>query len=1017
MAEAALLALSKIGSYAAIEAAMVAKSKISNLMELSATVQRIRRQFLMMNFLIRKMGASYLSDELLKGWIAEVRMLAYRVEDVLDSFFYHSIQFKKDKFLNKIVKGSHYAVVFNAIADELVQIEKDIEHVSKLKDMWVYPVSQLIPTQVTISEHRFPQYSFPRLMKDEDLVGMENNRQHLKQLFSHGISALRVISVWGMGGMGKTTLVRNVYEQHKEKFDINVWLTVSQAFSVEALLRKLLREIRRRCELTTPGDGDSVNKEQQASDETDKLEVSQLQELKDELKKALMRKRFMVVLDDVWDRQVFDMMHDVFEDFRNGSRVVITTRRGDVAALAHEGCQLKLNPLELNDALLLFSKKAFPNSNDLECPLKLKDLATDIAKKSNDSSLTECRLELNGLATDIAEKCNCLPLANSPAQVQELVAYIVKNCQDLLQMENNPSGLQKLATDILKKCELLPLVKCSAELQKLAIEIVKKCGGLPLAIASVGSLLSARMQKECVWKQIHDQLPCELEKDDQVRGVLTLSYYDLPGELRNCFLYCSMFPEDYLLSREVLVRQWIAEGFVEKKGDSTLEEVAEGYLMELVHRNMLQLVDNDELGRVSTCSMHDILRELALSISKAELFGTANNFSEMAQMNTNVRRLSACRWTHTEHDLSKIKFPHLRTVIALQSSMDFVPSILSESKHLTVLELQDSGINQVPASIGDLFNLRYIGLRNTAVKSLPDSIEKLVNLQTLDAKSTKIEKLPSGIVKLYKLRHLLIDRLSDGTRTEFRYFEGVEAPKGLSRLEELQTLETVEASKDLGEHLEKMIQLRNLWIGNIKAGHCAQLLASLSKMPLLYSLLLCASDEEEKLNIEKLVPTSTMLQKLIIRGCTSESTPECPVFRDHGRRLKYLALSRCHLGHDAFERLEKCVPNLTYLSLNKVHTNGAHTLVLPAKSFPLLKTLVLRNMSNVNLLKIGADALKCIEGLYIVSLSNLKSVPEGIESLSSLKKLTLLGLHNDFKAEWNKKRMHEKMKHVTELRV
>uniref|UniRef100_A0A0D3HJT1 Rx N-terminal domain-containing protein n=1 Tax=Oryza barthii TaxID=65489 RepID=A0A0D3HJT1_9ORYZ len=245
------------------------------------------------------------------------------------------------------------------------------------------------------------------------------------------------------------------------------------------------------------------------------------------------------------------------------------------------------------------------------------------------------------------------------------------------------------------------------------------------------------------------------------------------------------------------------------------------------------------------------------------------------------------------------------------------------------------------------------------------------------------------------------------------------AKSKISNLMELSatTLETVEASKDLGEHLEKMIQLRNLWIGNIKAVHCAQLLASLSKMPLLYSLLLCASDEEEKLNIEKLVPTSTMLQKLIIRGCTSESTLECPVFQDHGRRLKYLALSRCHLGHDALERLEKCVPNLTYLSLNKVHTNGAHTLVLPAKSFPLLKTLVLRNMSNVNLLKIGADALKCIEGLYIVSLSNLKSVPEGIESLSSLKKLTLLGLHNDFKAEWNKKRMHEKMKHVTELRV
>ena len=67
------------------------------------------------------------------------------------------------------------------------------------------------------------------------------------------------------------------------------------------------------------------------------------------------------------------------------------------------------------------------------------------------------------------------------------------------------------------------------------------------------------------------------------------------------------------------MRLWVAEGFVEKKGDSTPEEVAEGYLTELIHRNMLQLVENDELGRVSTCKMHDILRELALCISKAEM--------------------------------------------------------------------------------------------------------------------------------------------------------------------------------------------------------------------------------------------------------------------------------------------------------------------------------------------------------------------------------------------------------------
>ncbi|XP_015697516.1 disease resistance protein RPM1-like [Oryza brachyantha] len=1011
MAEAALLALAKIASYVACEAAMVAKSKVSNLMEVSYTVQRIRRQFLMMNFFIQKMGASYLSDELLKGWISEVRMLAYHVEDVLDSFSYHSYQFKKDKFLNKIAKGSFYTIVFNELANELIQIEKDIEHVSKLKDMWVHPVTQLVPTEVTISQQQFPRYSFPRLMKDENLFGMENNRQLLKQLLGPEISALTVISVWGMGGMGKTILAINVCECHKEKFNIYVWLTVSQAFSMEALLRKLLLEIRT-YQLSTLPDGGSVNQRKRASDDIDNMEVSRL---KTNLKDALKKKRFMVVLDDVWDRRAFDEVHDVFPDCKNGSRIVITTRRGDVAALAHHGCQLKLNPLEVKDALLLFCSKAFPNSNDSDCPLKLQELAIDLGKKNKDSSLTKCPPELKGLADDIAKKCKSLTLANC-SHIKALACDIVNICEELLE-EKLPSERQELANNIVKKCELLPLAKCSLEVQKIAVEIVKKCGGLPLAIVAIGSLLSARMQIEYVWKQIYDQLPCELEKDDQVRGVLTLSYYDLPGELRNCFLYCSMFPEDYLLSREVLVRLWIAEGFVVKKGDSTLEEVAEGYLMELVHRNMLQLVDNDELGRVSTCRMHDILRELALSISKAELFGTANNFSEMAQMSTNVRRLSACQLEQTRHDLSKMQFPHLRTVIALESSVDFVRSILSEPKYLTVLELQGSGINQVPASIGDLFNLRYIGLRNTEVKSLPDSIKKLMNLQTIDAKSTKIEALPSGIVKLYKLRHLLADKLSDETRMEFRYFCGVAAPKGLSRLEELQTLETVEASKELGEQLKKMIQLRNLWIDNIKAEHCAELFASLSKMPLLSSLLLCASDENEKLNIDTLVPTSTILQKLIIRGCTAERTLESQMFRDYGGRLKYLALSRCHLGEDPLEGLASCAPNLTYLSLNKVHSSSAHTLVLPAKSFPVLKTLVLRNMSDVNVLKIGVDALPCIEGLYIVSLSSLKSVPEGIEFLGSLKKLTLLGLHDDFKYDWDMYGMHEKMKHVTDLRV
>jgi len=134
------------------------------------------------------------------------------------------------------------------------------------------------------------------------------------------------------------------------------------------------------------------------------------------------------------------------------------------------------------------------------------------------------------------------------------------------------------------------------------------------------------------------------------------------------------------MSRESLVRLWVAEGSVLSKEENTPEEVAEGNLMELIHRNMLEVVDYDELGRVSTCKMHDIMRDLALSVAKEEKFGSANDYGAMIQVDKNVRRLSLCRWK--VNTALKVKFPRLRSLVAhgmISSSPDMLSSIFSES--------------------------------------------------------------------------------------------------------------------------------------------------------------------------------------------------------------------------------------------------------------------------------------------------------------------------------------------------
>ncbi|KQJ81789.1 disease resistance protein RPM1 [Brachypodium distachyon] len=910
MAEAILLAVSKIGTLLLNEAIIAVVEKLSrkahNLKELPAKVRRIEKELSMMNHVIKDLDTAHVSSNVIKNWIACVRKLAHNVEDVIDKYSYEALKLKEEGFLSKYIGRGGHINTFNKIADEVVQIEEEIKQVKDLQNYWSNTSQPIKREHADIGRQRSGG-CFPELVKDDDLVGIEENRSKLTEWLGTDEGESTVITVSGMGGLGKTTLVKNVYDREKANFpDAHAWIVVSQTYGVGDLLETLLRKIDHTKQPVNTGAKDDDY------------------ELTEAIKKILQGRKCLIVLDDVWDRKAYTQICSAFHGVQ-GSRVIITTRKEDVATLALPTRRLLVQPLGSTESFNLFCKKAFHNYPDRKCP---------------------------------------------------------------------------------------------PELQNVATAVVRRCHGLPLAIVSAGSLLSTKQPTDHAWCLTYNHLQSELRENNDVQAILNLSYHDLPGDLRNCFLYCSMFPEDYAISRESLVRLWVAEGFALKRDNSTPEEVAERNLIELIGRNMLEVVDRDELNRVSTCRMHDIVRDLALAIAKEERFGTANDQGKMIRMDKEVRRFSTCGWKDSRREAVGVEFPRLRTILSLgaaSSSTNMVSSILSGSSYLTVLELQDSAISTLPASIGNLFNLRYIGLRRTHVKSLPDSIEKLSNLQTLDIKQTKIEKLPPGIVKVDKLRHLLADRYTDEKQTEFRYFVGVEAPKGISNLGELQTLETVQASKDLSVHLKKMNKLQNVWIDNISAADCEDLFSALSDMPLLSSLLLNACDEKETLSFEALKPISMKLHRLIVRGGWTDGTLKCPIFQGHGKYLKYLALSWCDLGReDPLQLLASHVPDLTYLSLNRV--SSAVALVLYAGCFPQLKTLVLKRMPDVKQLVIEKDAIPCIDGIYIMSLVGLHMVPQGIVSLKSLKKLWLLDLHKDFKTEWTLCQMRNKMKHVPELR-
>lgn len=94
--------------------------------------------------------------------------------------------------------------------------------------------------------------------------------------------------------------------------------------------------------------------------------------------------------------------------------------------------------------------------------------------------------------------------------------------------------------------------------------------------------------------------------------VLTLSYKHLPDHLKVCFIYFGVFPEDFEFPVWKLLRLWVSEVFVRESGQECLDDIAEEYLEDLVDRNLVLVVKKRANGRIKTCPIHDMLRDLCM---------------------------------------------------------------------------------------------------------------------------------------------------------------------------------------------------------------------------------------------------------------------------------------------------------------------------------------------------------------------------------------------------------------------
>ncbi|XP_009796760.1 putative late blight resistance protein homolog R1A-3 [Nicotiana tabacum] len=190
------------------------------------------------------------------------------------------------------------------------------------------------------------------------IVGFEEEKNLLISQLTNRLAELDVISIIGMPGAGKTTLAYKVFNDKSvtSHFDIRAWCTVDQEYDSKKVLHKFFNQV-------TGLDAEF----------TEDFDVY------DELRKTLHSRRYLIVLDDLWDTKAWDELTMPFHDFQKGSRIILTSREKKVALHGKRHSDpLNLRLLRQEESWELLEKKVFGEES---CPDELRDVGEEIALK------------------------------------------------------------------------------------------------------------------------------------------------------------------------------------------------------------------------------------------------------------------------------------------------------------------------------------------------------------------------------------------------------------------------------------------------------------------------------------------------------------------------------------------------------------------------------------------------------------------------------------------------------------
>ncbi|KAJ1276409.1 hypothetical protein BS78_05G212600 [Paspalum vaginatum] len=524
-------------------------------------------------------------------WARDLRELSYDIEDAVDTLLlvHHGRSGELTccpRSLKELIHRSCDLLSrFQArrrVAAEIRGIKRRVVEVGERRERYKVSGGDA-PTKPVTVDPRLPA----RYEKVTNLVGIGRARDEVIEILMGGGETSEVIvSIVGFGGLGKTTLATVAYQQLRVQFDCSAFVSVSRTPDLEKLFGDMFYQLAKKSDAVA---GISII---------------------DKLREFLDKKRYLIIIDDLWDISIWKIIKCALPENNCGYRIITTTRILNVAEQV--GGAYKLKPLSVDNSKKLLYRRIFgQQNNDDRCPDK--------------------------------------------------------------------------------------------ELVEISNRILNKCAGVPLAIITIASLLASKGRNKMAWYEVFNSIGTGLGNGvdfENMRKILSFSYYDLPSNVRTCLLYLSVFPEDCTIEKDRLIWMWIAE------------------------ENFVSIVNHTSLAKK--------VWRLSLQQSKVD---------------------HATDW-------DTLSMQQVRSIVAFPSAFHLMP-LLPRFSVLRVLDLDGCDLSQGYSLmyLGNLRHLRYLGLRHTRIAQLPAEIGNLQFLQTLDTRCNEVCSLPSVV----RLKGLMCLRISNRT--------------------------------------------------------------------------------------------------------------------------------------------------------------------------------------------------------------------------------------------------------------